>query len=108
MAITAAPRARPEEAARVSSKLAVIVPLGIAQTLAWALSYYLLAILAEPIARNTHVASTAGFAAFSAAPLISAAIGPYVGRTIDRFGSRLILMFSNVCFALGLTLLAEA
>lgn len=61
--MTAAPLARPEDTApRVSSKLAVVVPLGITQTLAWASSYYLLAILAEPIARDTHVASTASLA----------------------------------------------
>jgi MFS family permease len=107
--MTAVPLARPEDTApRVSSKLAVVVPLGIAQTLAWASSYYLLAILAEPIARDTHVASTAVFAAFSAALLISAAIGPHVGRTIDRFGGRLVLMLSNVCFAVGLALLAAS
>jgi MFS family permease len=92
----------------VKGKLAVIVPLGLTQTLAWASSYYLLAILAEPIARDTHVASTAVFAAFSAALLISAAIGPHVGRTIDRFGGRLVLMLSNICFAFGLALLAAA
>ena len=92
----------------MSAKLAVVVPLGITQTLAWASSYYLLAILAEPIAHDMRMPSTAVFAAFSAALLISAIIGPHVGRTIDRFGGRLILMFSNVCFALGLTLLAAA
>jgi predicted MFS family arabinose efflux permease len=92
----------------VSSKLAVVVPLGITQTLAWASSYYLLAILAEPIAHDMRMPSTVVFTAFSAALLISAAISPHVGRTIDRFGGRLVLMFSNVCFALGLTLLAAA
>jgi predicted MFS family arabinose efflux permease len=92
----------------VSAKLAVVVPLGITQTLAWASSYYLLAILAEPIAHDMRMPSTAVFAAFSGALLISAAIGPHVGRTIDRFGGRLVLMFSNICFALGLALLAAA
>ena len=77
----------------MSAKLAVVVPLGITQTLAWASSYYLLAILAEPIAHDMRMPSTAVFTAFSAALLISAAIGPHVGRTIDRFGGRLILMF---------------
>ena len=49
-----------------------------------------------------------GVAAFSAALLISAAIGPHVGRTIDKFGGRLVLMLSNICFAFGLALLAAA
>ncbi len=90
------------------SKLAVIVPLGLTQTLAWASSYYLLAILADPIARDTHMSSTAVFAAFSGALLVSALIGPHVGATIDKFGGRLVLALSNVCFAIGLALLAAS
>ena len=107
--MSSAPLAETERTSpRLITRLAVVVPLGITQTLAWASSYYLLAILAEPIAHDMRMPSTVVFAAFSAALLISAAIGPHVGRTIDRFGGRLILMFSNVCFALGLTLLAAA
>lgn len=45
------------------SKPAAVVPLGIAQTLAWASSYYLLAILADPIARDTGLTSRTVFAA---------------------------------------------
>ncbi len=90
------------------SKLAVIVPLGLTQTLAWASSYYLLAILADPIARDTQMPSTAVFAAFSGSLLVSASIGPYVGKTIDKFGGRLVLVLSNVCFAIGLALLAAS
>ena len=54
MVTSAAPLARLKFAApRLNTKLAVIVPLGLTQTLAWASSYYLLAILAEPIARDS-------------------------------------------------------
>jgi predicted MFS family arabinose efflux permease len=107
MATPAAPLARFKDAAPgLNTKLAVIVPLGLTQTLAWASSYYLLAILAEPIARDIHVPTTVVFAAFSGSLLVSAIIGPHVGRTIDRFGGRLVLVLSNVCFALGLAALA--
>lgn len=107
MAMTAAPLARPKSSAP-SSKLPVILSLGLTQTLAWASSYYLLAILAAPIARDTHMPIVAVFAAFSGALLVSAAIGPRVGKTIDRFGGRRVLILSNVCFASGLALLAAA
>ena len=90
------------------SKLAVILPLGTTQTLAWASSYYLLAILADPIARDTGMTPAAVFAAFSGSLLISAAIGPRVGKTIDRIGGRLVLILSNLSFALGLGLLAAS
>ncbi len=82
--------------------------MGITQTLAWASSFYLLAILAEPIARDTGMTTAAVFAAFSGSLLIPAAIGPRVGKTIDRIGGRLVLILSNLSFALGLGLLAAS
>lgn len=68
----------------------------------------MLAILAEPIAHDTNLSSTGVFAAFSGALLISASIGPHVGRTIDKIGGRLVLVISNLFFALGLGLLAAS
>jgi predicted MFS family arabinose efflux permease len=76
--------------------------------LAWASSYYLLAILAEPIARDTGIATSTLFAAFSASLLLAALAGPRVGKTIDRIGGRLVLIVSNLLFAAGLGLLAAA
>nr|WP_246742797.1 MFS transporter [Rhodomicrobium vannielii] len=91
-----------------SSRLSVILALGTTQTLAWASSYYLLAILAEPIAASTSMSANGVFAAFSFSLLISALAGPSVGRSIDRFGGRTVLMLSNAFFAAGLLLMAGA
>ncbi|MGA7324640.1 MAG: MFS transporter [Rhodomicrobium sp.] len=88
------------------SRLSIILALGTAQTLAWASSYYLLAIIADAIARDLHITATAVFAAFSASLVLSALAGPRVGRTIDRFGGREVLAVSNILFAGGLALLA--
>lgn len=86
----------------------VVLALGTTQTLAWASSYYLPAILADPIARELGISGTAVFAAFSAALLFSAALGPAAGRAIDRRGGRGVLCLSNLVFAAGLALLAAA
>ncbi len=86
----------------------VVLALGSTQTLAWASSYYLPAILAGPIARDLGISATAVFAAFSAALLLSAALGPVVGRAIDQSGGRGVLCLSNLVFASGLVLLAAA
>ncbi len=86
----------------------MIAGLGTAQTLAWASSYYLIAILAPAMARDTGTSPTGVFAAFSASLLISAVLGPRVGRTIDHFGGREVLAVSNLLFAAGLSLLAVA
>jgi len=73
------------------SQLPIIVALGITQTLAWASSMYLPAILADPIGRDLGVSSNWVFAAFSAALVISAVLGPRIGRQIDLVGGRSVL-----------------
>ena len=86
-------------------QLPIIVALGTTQTLAWASSYYLPAILADPIGRDVGVSSNWIFAAFSASMVISALLGPRIGRQIDLVGGRSVLSISNVMLAAGLVLL---
>ena len=86
-------------------QLPLIVALGTTQTLAWASSYYLPAILADPIARDLGVSPNWIFAAFSASLVISAILGPRVGRQIDLVGGRSVLSASNLTLAAGLALL---
>jgi len=87
---------------------ATIAILGTAQTLAWASSYYLPAVLAASIARDLGVATPTVFAAFSASLLVAAVLGPRAGAAIDRWGGRPVLVATNVVFALGLAALAAA
>jgi MFS family permease len=90
------------------SRLGVIAALGTAQTLAWGSSYYLPAILADPIARDLGISSNWFFAAFSASLVVSGLLGPRVGRQIDRVGGRQILCASNLVLAAGLALLGAS
>jgi predicted MFS family arabinose efflux permease len=85
-----------------------VTTLGAAQTLAWASSYYLPAILAAPMARDLGVPMPTVFAAFSVALVISALVGPASGRAIDRHGGRPVLMGTNLIFAAGLVSLGVA
>jgi MFS family permease len=91
-----------------TSRTATIVQLGIAQTLAWASSYYLPAILAVPMARDLGVSTPTVFAAFSAALVVSALLGPAAGKAIDRHGGKPVLAANSVIFAAGLAVLALA
>ena len=86
----------------------MVAALGTAQTLAWASSYYLPAILADPMAAAIGLPRPWVFGAFSAALLIAAFAGPAVGRIIDRRGGRGVLILSNIVLAAGLVVLAAA
>jgi predicted MFS family arabinose efflux permease len=86
-------------------QLPIILALGTTQTLAWASSYYLPAILADPIARDLGVSPNWIFAAFSASLVIAAMLGPWIGRQIDLVGGRSVLSISNLTLAAGLALL---
>jgi MFS family permease len=85
----------------------VVSLLGCTQTLAWASTFYLPALLAVPIARDLGVSIPLVFAAFSVALVVSAGLGPYAGRSIDRFGGRPVLVATNLVFAVGLALLSR-
>jgi predicted MFS family arabinose efflux permease len=89
-------------------QISIILALGTSQTLAWASSYYLPAILANPIARDLGISSTFVFGALSAGLIISGLLEPRVGHFIDTFGGRGLLAVSNVVFAAGLVLLSFA
>jgi len=80
----------------------VVLVLGSAQTLAWASSYYLPALLAAPMARELGLDVATVFLAFSLALVLSALVGPATGRFIDRQGGRHLLMATSVLFAAGL------
>jgi MFS family permease len=86
-------------------QLPIILALGTTQTLAWASSYYIPAILADPIARDLGISSNWVFAAFSASLVLSALFAPRIGRQIDLVGGRSVLSFSNLTLAAGLALL---
>ncbi|AMD00573.1 MFS transporter [Halomonas chromatireducens] len=92
----------------MNSRTRVVVALGVSQTLAWGSTYYLPAILAVPMARDLGLTTGTVFAAFSSALVVSAVLGPAVGRRIDGFGGRDVLTVSSLVFALGLVLLGLA
>ena len=92
----------------MNARTRVVVALGVSQTLAWGSTYYLPAILAVPMAQDLGLSTGTVFAAFSSALVVSAVLGPAVGRRIDGFGGRDVLTVSSLVFALGLVLLGLA
>lgn len=90
------------------SALGQVLVIGFTQTIAWASTVYLVAIIAAPVGRTLALPETAVYGAFSVALAITALLGPSVGRAIDRNGGRPMLAGSNLVIAAGLVLLAAA
>lgn len=86
----------------------VVLAVGTAQTLAWASSYYLPAVLADPIAETLGLSRSWVFGAFSIALMLMAVVGPAIGRHIDGRGGRRVLVASALVLPAGLVLLAGA
>jgi len=86
----------------------VVGTLGVAQILAWGMSYYLIAVFAKPIDADTGWGLTWVVGGISVGFLVSGLVSPRIGRLIDRFGGRPILAASAPLLALGLAILAFA
>lgn len=89
-------------------RLAQVLTLGVTQTIAWASSTYLPAILAKPIAAELDISASTVFGAFSVSLILMALAGPPVGRAIDRKGGRGVLALSNLVLGAGLVFLGLA
>jgi len=90
------------------STLRLVLSLGLAQTIAWASSYYLPAVLARPMAEDLGCSASTIYAAFSAALIIAALTAPFAGRHIDQWGGKRLLVVSNIGFAFSLIFLSQA
>jgi MFS family permease len=85
--------------------LRVAIALGVAQTIAWACTYYLPAVIAAEVAASHGVSRTLVVGAFSAALLVAGLCSPRVGRRIEGHGGRGVLALSAVVIAAGLAML---
>jgi hypothetical protein len=81
---------------------AVITALGIAQILAWGTSFYIPAVFAEPIVKDTGWSFGFVVGGTSIGLLVAGLISPQVGRVVDVHGGRPVLLASSLFYAAGL------
>lgn len=86
----------------------VISALGIVQIFAWGSSYYLLAVLAAPIAADTAWPPAWIVGALSIGLLAASIVSPRVGDAIGQYGGRPVLALACLLLAAGLAILAAA
>lgn len=82
--------------------------LGVNQTLSWGMTFYLPAIIGEPVAAALRQPGYAVLGAFSWALLVAGLCAPRVGAWIDRHGGRGALLGSILVMAAGQGVLAAA
>ncbi|MGV7035061.1 MFS transporter [Methylobacterium symbioticum] len=86
----------------------VISALGVVQIFTWGSSFYLLAVLADPVAKETGWPLTGIVGGLSLGLLVAAFASPQVGASIHRYGGRPVLGLAAVLLALGLIVLGLA
>jgi MFS family permease len=88
--------------------IVLVSAVGFGQIISWGCSYYLLAVLAEPIMAETGWSLTGIVSGLSLGFLVAALVSRKVGRTIDRIGGRLVLAGGAALLGTGLTVIALA
>src|ERR1039457_2516781 len=86
-----------------------LVPsLGLTQIISWGALYYSIAVLGAGMRDELGLSASALFGAYSLSLLLSALAAPLAGRTIDRYGGRLVMSVGSVTAALALFAIAHA
>lgn len=80
--------------------------LGMLQILVWGGSFFLLAVMGDPIMRDTGWGSQWVYGALSLSLMVSALLAPLSSRLVARFGGRVQLACSGVIIAVGLLVVA--
>jgi predicted MFS family arabinose efflux permease len=103
-----APMTTATEAPPPAGRRRAVTALGITQILAWGSSFYLLAVLADPIVHDTGWPRGAVVGGISLGLFVSGLASMRVGSAIERLGGRPVLGASSVLLAAGLALVAVA
>lgn len=82
-----------------------VVVLGLVQILSWGGSFYLMAVMANPISAETGWSQQWIYAALSVGILVSGLLAPLSGRIIARTGGRVLLAWSGAVMAAGLVIM---
>ncbi|WP_240673215.1 MFS transporter [Pseudomonas aeruginosa] len=90
------------------NRLRLVSALGITQILAWGSTFYLPAVLASPIARDTGWSLSAVVGGLSLGMLVAGLCSPVAGRLLDRHGGRVVLAFSSLMLSVGLWMMSTA
>jgi predicted MFS family arabinose efflux permease len=92
----------------ISARSRAVSALGVIEIFAWGSTYYLMAVLAEPIARDTGWSVGVLSAGISVGLLVSGLAAPKVGSLIQATDGRHVLAIGMSLIVIGLILLGSA
>ncbi len=90
------------------SRFRTVSALGIIQIFAWGSSYYLMAVLAKPMAADTGISPEFLAVGVSLGFLVGGLAASFIGRMIQIWGGRPVVASGMFLIAMGLALLARA
>lgn len=84
----------------------IVWALGVSQLICWGISYYLIGVFGKLMAADLGWSQPLVYGGFSAALVVMGISSPVVGRTIDRWGGRPVMVAGSVatiagCLGLG-------
>ncbi len=85
-----------------------IALLGVLQILVWGGSFFLMAVMADPISRDTGWPSQWVYGALSLRLMVSALLAPLSSRLVARYGGRPQMAASGAVVAVGLLIMAAS
>src|SRR4051812_40704788 len=87
---------------------ALVAGVGIAQIASWGSLFYAIGVLGKPMRAELGVSELFLFSAFTGGLLVSGTLAPVIGRSIDRFGGRVVLAFGSIAASIALLVLSSA
>ncbi|MDH0704962.1 MFS transporter [Pseudomonas sp. GD03862] len=85
-----------------------IICLGVLQIMVWGGSFFILAVMGEPILRETGWDGHWVYGALSLSLMVSALLAPLASRLVVRYGGRLQMAASGIVVGAGLLIVANA
>lgn len=86
----------------------LVAGLGLSQLICWGVSYYLIGVFGQDIARDLGWSATLTYSGFSGALVMMGLTSGLVGRLIDRHGGRRVMTAGSILLAAGCLVLSQA
>ncbi len=84
-----------------------VLALGVTQIVAWGTTLYALGVLGNPIAAETGWARSLVFGGLTVGLLAASLVSTWIGRLIDRWGARRVMVLGAAMNAVGLAWLSQ-